>query len=531
MKDPIVERLKGLKTGAEGSMPWGDTPRAWSSSLFRIVAFLILIVLPAAVFWPTISHRYGFRDDYSIIREAKEEPGQVFVFFTANGRPVAGALLEASATYLRTIDDLKWMRLCGAIVVGLVSASFFWIVTGMGWGSVLGFLLAAHMALLPSGQIIISWAAIWTTAMGALLGLAAFFVSERAFGDPILWRRLAGIICGGVLVSLGTMVYQPNSLFYIVAVGAGFLSSQTSPIGSRLRWITRHLLVVFGGLLLAFVVTIFLFDSGLIEPDARFTIETDVLDKLLWFVQVPLHNALALLVINDDFGGNFPVFSTAAAITTLLLFVGAWGEWRRRGVFASGLWVGSFAILCLASYSVSIVASERWAAYRTIWPLTGVVLLFATSAVKGLTGFGKPIGRFAAQWVLGIFLLLSILLGRERTYQLVAQPQAEELALMEDIAKKINPAAVRHIYIVTPTSEDALTPRRWADEFGTLTTDSQWAPKEMLKLILKDRFRNLVDEIEMCTYECDSQRPRSHHYDLVIDLQEIMRLKGRINTM
>ena len=46
----------------------------------RVVIPLALVLLPLLVYGNTIFHRYGFRDDYAIIREAREEPGTVLRF-------------------------------------------------------------------------------------------------------------------------------------------------------------------------------------------------------------------------------------------------------------------------------------------------------------------------------------------------------------------------------------------------------------------------------------------------------------------
>lgn len=114
------------------------------------------------------------------------------------------------------------MRLLGALFVGGVGATIFLLLLKMGCGRVLSFLVAANMAVLPAGQLIAGWAVAvtWTNALGALFGLAAFCCAERAFAGAVSWRRIAGVLAAGGLMASGIMVYQPNSLFYIVGVGA-----------------------------------------------------------------------------------------------------------------------------------------------------------------------------------------------------------------------------------------------------------------------------------------------------------------------
>ena len=61
--------------------------RTW----FTIAA---LLILPLLVYWPTVSHEYGFRDDYANLREVRERPGWLLTLTTSNGRPVYGLVLD-----------------------------------------------------------------------------------------------------------------------------------------------------------------------------------------------------------------------------------------------------------------------------------------------------------------------------------------------------------------------------------------------------------------------------------------------------
>jgi len=53
----------------------------------RMIIAVLLMALPTAVFWSTIFYHYGFRDDYSIIQEADDEPGKVFQVCAGYARP------------------------------------------------------------------------------------------------------------------------------------------------------------------------------------------------------------------------------------------------------------------------------------------------------------------------------------------------------------------------------------------------------------------------------------------------------------
>src|SRR5215471_11371839 len=85
----------------------------------------LLFVTPLAVYWQTVFNEYGFRDDYSLLREAHEEPFKLFRITTSNGRPIYGAALEASMRPLHVVGDLSWLRLL-AVVLFASAAAVLW---------------------------------------------------------------------------------------------------------------------------------------------------------------------------------------------------------------------------------------------------------------------------------------------------------------------------------------------------------------------------------------------------------------------
>jgi hypothetical protein len=496
----------------------------WVFILRRMALGVLLVALPAVVYWPAVSHRYGFRDDYSLIQEAQEKPGSVLEYMSSHARPAAGVLLEATACWVNGLDGLKWMRMLGVLCIGLVSATMFLVLTGSGWGRWQGFVLGATIAFLPAGQLISGWGSTWPNAVGALLGLLAFILADRAFGAKASVQRVTGVISAGALVALGAMLYQPNSLFYLVGVSTGLCLCPRAETRARVAWLARHLLLVCGGLVLAFVVMTLVFNLGLVEPVDRIEIETNLPEKLWWFIKGPLQNALAIVVLKDEGDGNDVAYYLAVLMTTGLLVAGAWRQWRLSGLSGVALWAGGLAVLVLASYSVSMVASERWSTYRTIWPLTAILLIFLTSSLYSFLGTWRRMARLSAPALLSGLLVFSVMLARAQTYELIAVPQSQELAIIEEGARQIDPVAHPRVFVVTPAPQEVPVPLRWADEFGSLTTDSWWTPKEMLKLVMKARFPEMHD-VESCYYlECGRDLPPRGSYDVVIDLRQ--RLKN-----
>ena len=69
--------------------------------------------------------------------------------------------------------------------------------------------------------------------------------------------------------------------------------------------------------------------------------------------------------------------------------------------------------------------------------------------------------------------------------------------------------------------EAAAHPRVFADEFGSLSTDSDWVPKEMLKLIMHARYPEMSNVTRQYTVQTGWDLPTQGGYDVVIDLRHL----------
>jgi hypothetical protein len=487
----------------------------------RMVIALFLTALPVAVFWSAIFYHYGFRDDYSIIQEADEEPGKVFRVCAGYARPLYGVLLETTAAWIERIDDLKWMRLAGAVSVGLVAGTSFLIFTQLGWGMGLSALLAATIGLLPAAQVISSWAICWPHGLAALLGLLAFILADWAIRRKNSWRQLPGILAGSSVLALGTLFYQQHSLFYFVGMAAGFVVFREGSPRQQTAWVIRHFITAFLGLGLALIVMIILIQMNIVAPTYQMNLEPDPFGKMWWFIKGPLKNALGIVVLNDELGKNRVIHITVVLLTLSLLSAGAWKRWRRGGALEAGLWVAVLVLLAVLSYSVNLASMSRFVAYRHIWALTSILLIFSVAGLKSVSRIRHGAGRVGASAALSVLLISSVVLAHDQAYELVAVPQSEELAVIEEGAKKIDITKRPRVFIVISSRRDAPSPVRFADEFGSLSTDAEWVSAEMLEGIMKERFPDSGDVTKLYRLGCGDVLPPKQTYEVVIDLRNL----------
>ena len=91
-------------SGGVASVPHARSWGIWKNRSGLTVA--LLVVLPLLIYANTISARFGFRDDYSILREVNEEPGKVLKLCSSHARPLYGWMLESSSAGSDEIDEL-----------------------------------------------------------------------------------------------------------------------------------------------------------------------------------------------------------------------------------------------------------------------------------------------------------------------------------------------------------------------------------------------------------------------------------------
>ncbi len=487
----------------------------------------LLFIFPTCVYWNTIWADFGLRDDYAVVREARVEPGAIIRFCGSHARPVFGWLLKTSFKPIDHIEEISWARLASSVMLGLTSVSVFGILLVLyRWPILKSACVGALLALVPSGQVIASWGILWPYNVASLLSLGAFVLAEIAFRKPSDKRGLQFGLVGlaGLLMIVSAWTYQSCSLFYLVFVAVGVVRcGEWALQGTRLRLI-QHLLLLAASLLVAYVLIRAAFAAELLPMSKRIAFETDPLGKLVWFAKSVLPNALSLLVLNDLQGRTAALHQLMAVFVGVMIVVGGIATGWRRGWREGLVWFVGFVVLVLGAYAINLVASERWFSYRTIFPLMGVIIVFLAASIAMIGELVPALKRM--RYVLGVALIVvAAYLARTQAYELIAVPQDKECRLVEQESTKLDLARDQKVYIITPTPADAPVRLMSTDEFGSLSTDSDWVPKEMLKLYFYEKYPNLPPCRSLDHMVSGEKPPPPGLYEVVLDLRGLRAMK------
>ena len=444
-----------------------------------------LLILPLVVYWPTVTHEYGFRDDYSNLREVRERPGWLMTLTSSSGRPVYGAVLEASLYTIHQVTELAKLRALAALLIGIVGVLVWWQLKRSGWSDMQAATMGAAVSLLPGMQVVVGWAIAWPIALALIAALGGFQLVERGMHNL---RRTGSVsvAAGAGLYFIAGLTYQTSALFAVVPFAAALLLREETSARNDARWIIVHIGTLFAALFGGFLVMNIFFSEGVVPEMARMQIEPHPIIKLLWFLRNPLPNSLGLFALRDALATPVWFWIVVAVVVVIIVLGFVYGakttQQRLRWLFVA-------LLLPFVAHSVSLAASSQAIGYRTLLPLAGLFLVLAMFGLRALVGrFRVP--RMAEACALAAIVAVGAVLAQQNALTLIAQPQGNEWRLIESAANRLQLKSEARVYLIRPSVEYRSTERIYADEHGSLTSDADWAAREMFKAAMRERFPN-----------------------------------------
>jgi hypothetical protein len=477
----------------------------------------LLFLVPLVTYWPATFHDFGLRDDYSNLREAHEEPSTVVKFCASHARPIYGWLLQATYGQTSSVQNLRWMRFAASLLLGAIALVSFRGLRALGWSFSTSLCFAVLFALIPSAQVMSAWAVGWPYAATALLAFGGFFTVEgmsagrgRAVGQ---WMVALGLMVASALI------YQPSAMFYVVPLAGALIVQRHRTLTQTARWAGIHLGFVLGTLTLAYCVMSVLYATGVFVKSGRIAFEHHWGEKIAWFLQETLPNALSLFVLNDNNHRDRALYLGCAAIVGALLLAGAYVEWRRYGRSRGIVWSTALLGLPVFACAVSLIASERYATYRTILAMTAVLLCFLVASVRALTESWGASGR---RMLATIIVSIAFFTAQHHVYALIAVPQGNEWQLIMAGAEHVHlQGSHPRIFAVASTPADISTATIYHDEFGSLSSNSEWVPKEMFKRAMHDLHPEIANLDARYDFYSGPKLPVDHRFDVIIDLHRL----------
>ena len=367
------------------------------------ICLYVLLLTPLVVYWSTIFHDFGLRDDYSHLREAREEPGKLVGFTTSHGRPVYGALLETTFAETEEVEGLPWLRLASVTLLTVLGLALWRQLYQSGWSEWEAAAIGLGVTLLPAAQVVASWAVCWPHVLALLLSVAGFSAIETELERGGL-KRIVALIGGCMIYCLAGLIYQSDALFAVVPIAAVLLVRTGRERLADWSWLTIHVLTLLAGLALSYFLVRFLFSTGAFHESARMQFEAHPVTKLGWFFWQPLPNALALYALRDDFNTGAVFFWGAVTVVLGVIGFGYRTAVKGGDVAVKRKWLVCLVVLPFLAHAVSFAAAERSIGYRVLFALSGLVLVLLIFTFRSLRLAGRiklPVFYGALGFVVG----------------------------------------------------------------------------------------------------------------------------------
>jgi hypothetical protein len=487
------------------------------------ICLYILLLVPLAVYWQTIFHDYGLREDYAYLRESREEPGQMVKLSASLGRPLYGALVETTYSATEHVDQLVWMRLATVLLLTVLGLAVWRQLYQSGWNEVESAVIGLGIVLLPSSQFVAGAASSWPQVLTLVLAMAGFSAIETEIERGGL-KRVVALLGGCMIYAAAALIYQSNVLFALVPVTAIFLVRSGREPMTDLKWAAYHIVTLLAGLLFAYLVVQALFSNGVFEESVRMRLETNPFTKILWFFIQPLPNSLALFALADDHYHGVIFYALSLLLVLTLLVLG----YRRSKAAGNAVLLRKWKIclfgLPFLAQVVSLVAAERAGGYRLIFALAALVFVLVMFAIRVLLE-GRKIKPRRIYAGYGVVLLAVAFVAHRQSYLLVAEPQGHEWSLMKGAVLRAGFNKPVNAYIITPTPEHRTTDRLYRDEFGHLSSSSERVAQEMFKAAVRDRYQDKLPKGGSYTVTAGAAEPAADAHDLVIDMRRLQELR------
>lgn len=444
-----------------------DAKKKMKPDLTRPTLLIIFFVVLLAYF-PAYLFSYAFSDDYALIGQVLAGFCNTFKWDVLSGRPTFAVLRLLAYKSSITLEQLAYLRFFSALCAAFLAVHLFFFLRKRNIleNDLYRTLLSIALCVIPSFQVYTAWATCGVYVLAVWIALLSFDVLT-ANGMKSTWFKVA---VSALLISLSFSIYQPAAMAFLAFA---FLDCcvKSDRINNKTVLLSFIITVigVCSSLMMTKFVPVIIYD----ETFARADFTHDVMGKMVWFFTRPLVMAIA----NYDVSLRIRYFIMSAAVIALGVRYIIKGEEGVKKVFLA-------AVLCIGSFSLSLIVSESWATWRT---LIGMSIIFTSIFMLGIFTISKKISQspYCLAVIATLLIVLSCQFNLLRGF--VIPQRAELQAFASELSNKVGRDYTGKIMIdISNPTYNAFSDVQKTDEFGNISLATEWAPWGMA-LYLKNK--------------------------------------------
>lgn len=442
----------------------------------------IIILVFTCLLYRNILSTYAYTDAYEFILNASNS--KFIDVFIQHGRLLYGASSKILFSYFNSIEDVKFIRLIALLGGVLYSFCLFKILLENKLSFKFSLLTILLFTTTPSFNIIIVWSATYQVSWGMLFSLIAGFIAVRYQTRKTYF--LFSILLGLIALNL----YQPSYTMFIIPSFLCWIS--TTQVKSLFRPVLIHV-TTYALYFLIYKVYLGAFD---LVPIGRSGIEYNIFQSISWFITGPLEQSLSF---NFIFAPKFWLYLTRVLLLLIIVIstIRVKNKDLLKGVKKSLFRLAITGIFFVLSMLPNILSIDKWVSYRT---MNTLCLLTVIHIALFLTCQYASLNKYLVSILIYCFLGLALFATDYNIDKGFISIQKTELgslasALSEDISDTTQIIFYKKPDIDILVKND-LVERVITDEFGRLSSSSDWVPQPMIKLLLPESSRKVISHTD-----------------------------------
>lgn len=492
---------------------------------------LVLIVgIVAAVYWPVLTHRYAFTDDFWVFFSG-EDLSQTYL---SAGRPILAITWIGIHERIDHVAQLAPLRFVSMLGVCAIACHMYLLACRITRLRVARVGMALSIAALPSLTVLVAWATCWMYAFAALLALWAGLVAESAVRTASAGpaRPILRFLCSCAMLVIALGIYQPAAGWFWMVPLVNILDRRFLRSGAyRARVFALgavgmlQFVICFLALKLYFVVT------G-IAPQQRSELLHEPFAKLyeLFRLQIPL--VLNQWQVLD--ASRKPTMIAIGLFVALVLLGGGLAFIRRntltRGTAQFRWGIVAVWLICILT-ALAMTHAHWWAVnvnarnYRTAGAFAASVTVALWWSVLQLTGPRRraPRRRRLATCVSILLALIALAKCSSNLDRFWIYPYSTAYAFtVGELSARVSPAT-HHIHVIRQKAGEGIVTGMNIYNFGRPFSDVEWAIEGLVRVALADA--GVDANIQEITHGTGDEPVPSGPDVCVIDMRELVRFR------
>ena len=455
----------------------------------KIPLVYIGILVFTCILYRNIFITYAYTDVYEFVLNASNS--NFIDVFIQQGRILYGFFNKILFTNFNSIEYIKFIRLISLLGGILYLFCLTKVLLKYNFPFIFSLLVVLLFATTPSFNIIILWSATYQVSWGMLLSLLAGYIALEHRHSIAYF--LLSIVLGLVALNL----YQPSYTMFIIPSFLFWIKE--GEINGFLRPLAIHATTyIFYFILYKFYLSVF--D---LLPVGRGGIEYNLFYGFLWFIKGPFEQALSY---NFIFAPKFWLNLTRIVLLLIITMASFkivkdnFGKTIKTNLFRF-LITGVFFVLSMLP---NILSADKWISYRTMNTLCLLIVIQLTIILSN-----KPFNsnKYYLPIFTFFFLSVSFLTANFNINNGFISIQEKEMRSVASALSAHVGDIQKNIFYIQPDIKilvkNDIIERVVTDEFGRLSSSSDWVPKSMIKLLLPEnsgRIRPYVDQIQEKNY-------------------------------